>query len=102
MDAQEAVDAFYFKKGKCCAGCDHWRHINSVAGECLMSQIVSGSERAGMFNMRAFSCDIAAGHVLTPRHHVCAKFQDTFDWRTLPPHYLRKVGASLPPPPEKD
>jgi hypothetical protein len=35
---------------------------------------------------------LAAGHVLTPREHHCGDFKDDFDWHTLPPHYLRRIG----------
>jgi len=34
MGSQEHVDRFYFAHGPCCAGCDWWRHINSVGGMC--------------------------------------------------------------------
>lgn len=74
-ERQEYVDRFYWQNGPCCAGCDWWRHINSVAGEC---------ER------RAPSLD---GFPMTTRDQHCGDFQDEFDWSSLPIAYRRKVGA---------
>lgn len=77
MRARESVDAFYAAHGPCCAGCDHWRYFNSVAGECLHSKMVRGAERAAPLGIDGASLRIGAGHVMTPRDHVCAHFVDT-------------------------
>lgn len=34
----------------------------------------------------------SAGHVATPRGHVCGEFKDEFDWSTLPKAYLTQIG----------
>ena len=68
--SQEHIDRFYFAHGKCCAGCDWWRHVNSVAGCCNRMPV----------------------EVPTTREHVCGEFKDEFDWSSLPPHYRRMVG----------
>lgn len=79
-DVQSFVDAYYHKHGPCCAGCDHWRFINSVAGECLQSKIVGFEERGAMLGVSGFSKKGGAGHAITPRNHVCANFTDTHEW----------------------
>jgi hypothetical protein len=68
--SQEHIDRFYFAHGKCCAGCDWWRHINSVAGMCARMPVEEH----------------------TTRGHVCGEFKDEFDWSSLPPNYRRMVG----------
>ncbi|MFG1331233.1 hypothetical protein V5F41_08250 [Xanthobacter autotrophicus] len=94
MDArQESVDAFYWRHGNCCAGCDWWKHITSMAGECMRSAPVPGHERASMIGIQSASFNIGAGHIITPRDHHCGEFVDTFDWSSLGPFYLRRIGA---------
>ena len=72
-ERQEYVDRFYWSNGPCCAGCDWWRHHNSVAGEC--------TRRAPDFH----------GFPVTARNYVCGEFQDSFDWQSLPLAYLARV-----------
>lgn len=74
--SQEFVDAFYAKNGPCCAGCDWWRWVNSLVGECTKSAPVSASERWGMFGVSGCSMQLTAGHIMTPREHVCGDFKD--------------------------
>lgn len=73
---QAILDRFYAERGPCCAGCDWWRHSNSLVGECTRSAPVAGEQRYGMIGFRSVSMVIDAGHVLTPRAHVCGDFQD--------------------------
>jgi hypothetical protein len=40
--------------------------------------------------------DADAGHILTNREHHCGDFKDEFDWTTLPPRYLRRIGKETP------
>lgn len=91
-ERQEIVDAFYFASGPCCAGCDWWRHFNSGFGECTRSAPAPAKERFSMIDIESSSLSPGAGHVVTHRGHVCGEFRDSFDWQTLPPHYLRRVG----------
>lgn len=91
-DRQEQLDRFYFQKGPCCAGCDWWRSISVGAGECLRSAPVSGPQRIAMLGMDWSSLPLQAGHAMTPRSHWCGEFKDDFDWKSLPAHYLRKIG----------
>ncbi len=91
-ERQEILDSFYFQHGPCCAGCDWWRHVNGIVGECQKSPPVSGSERWAMTDLRSCSLHAEAGHVMTPRHHFCGSFKDDFDWSSLPLSYRRRVG----------
>lgn len=97
---QEAADRFYWSHGKpCCAGCDWWHRANSVIGECTRSAPLSQSasrtksDRLALLGIRNCSLPPSAGHVLTPRDHVCGEFKDTFDWRSLPIGYLKRIGV---------
>lgn len=89
---QEHVDRFYMDNGTCCAGCDHWRYINSVVGECRASAPVSGAERCSMIGISGASLPNDAGHVLTTRSHRCGDFSDSFDWSSLPMNYQKRIG----------
>jgi len=71
---QECVDRYYVLHGKCCAGCDWWRHINSVAGTC---------ER---------HAPAIEGFPVTARGDLCGDFKDDFDWNSLPDTYRRRIG----------
>ena len=92
---QEAVDRFYVAHGPCCAGCDWWSHIGSLIGECRKSAPVSAEQRYSMVRMdwhTARFMEPDAGHILTNREHLCGDFKDGFDWPSLPPAYLRRIG----------
>lgn len=93
MNTQEALDTFYWKNGPCCAGCDHWRHMNAFIGECQKSPPVAGKERVEMIGIQGTTLPIGAGHVMTPRGHECGSFKDEFDWASLPLAYQARVGA---------
>ena len=54
---------------------------------------VSGAERQAMLRLQFCSLPPGAGHVMTPRSHMCGEFRDDFDWATLPAAYLRRIGA---------
>lgn len=72
---QRYVDAYYWSQNRpCCAGCDWWRHINSVGGVC-----------------NRFPAEVP-----TTRDHACGEFRDSFDWSTLPLAYQRSVGVRTP------
>jgi len=88
---QELADRFYAKHGPCCAGCDWWHRVNTLVGQCHKSAPVSGAERYAMLGMRV-NRPLEAGHVLTTREHHCGDFKDEFDWQSLSPFYLRKIG----------
>lgn len=74
---QRMVDRFYAAHGPCCAGCDNWRWINTVVGECIKSAPVSGRERMAMLGMEGYQINPGAGHIMTQRDHVCGEFVDT-------------------------
>lgn len=76
-DRQQIIDRFYAKHGPCCAGCDWWRHLNSVVGECIRTVPVSGIQRISMLGITGTSLQPGAGHIMTPREHVCGEFKDT-------------------------
>ena len=73
---QRVVDAFYAGHGPCCAGCDWWRHYNSLVGECIRSAPVAGAERFAMLGINGLSLQPGAGHVMTRRDHHCGEFRD--------------------------
>lgn len=99
---QEALDAFYWQHGPCCAGCDWWLSINSGVGECLASEPVSFEQRWAMTGISACSLPAEAGHIITLRSHHCGKFKDDFDWSALPLAYLKRIGAHPLPDPQKE
>lgn len=74
---EAALNAFIAKHGPCCAACDHWRWHNSVAGECIRTAPIAGPARVAMLGMTSPSLPIGAGHILTPREHLCGEFVDT-------------------------
>lgn len=91
---QEACDRFYTVNGPCCAGCDWWHGASSVVGDCTRSAPVPGGQRFAMLGITGTSLSIAAGHVMTPREHKCGEFKDEFEWSSLPPLYLRRIGRT--------
>lgn len=105
---QEASDRFYAQHGPCCAGCDWWHNSSALIGECRKSAPVAAEQRYGMVKMDRISWQLReqdAGHILTNRDHLCGDFKDEYDWSSLPPHYLRRIGkvnarlGNLPPTP---
>lgn len=94
-DRQRILDAFYWRHGPCCAGCDWWHSISAGVGECHRAAPVSGHERYDMLGMESSSLVLSAGHPLTPRIHHCGDFKDEFDWTSLPLSYRREIGAPI-------
>lgn len=92
-DDQRAMDAFYWRTGPCCAGCDWWQHLNSRTGLCTKSAPMAGEDRVTMIGMTNVSMQIGGGHPFTERDHRCGDFQDGFDWRSLNLAYRRDVGC---------
>ncbi|GEP11703.1 hypothetical protein MMMDOFMJ_1706 [Methylobacterium gnaphalii] len=91
-ERQASLDTYYFARGPCCAGCDWWRAHNSRAGECHRTRMVAGVDRSAPLGIEGASLRIGAGHVMTPRDHVCGEFRDEFDWSSLPLPYRKRVG----------
>jgi len=85
IERQKQVDRYYRKHGPCCAGCDWWRHYSALAGECTKSAPVSAAERDAMIGLENASIrdDGGAGHVITPRDHLCGGFIDSYSWSFL-------------------
>jgi len=92
MDLQEFHDRFYFERGPCCAGCDRWRSISGLIGECHARAPVSGHERYSAILGNPSPMPMPAGHILTYRDHHCGDFKDEFDWEALPLPYRLRVG----------
>lgn len=96
---QECVDAFYWRSGPCCAGCDHWQWHNSLVGDCTATPpAMSGADRQAFLGLHSSSAPTSPGHTPTFRDHNCGVFTDTFDWSALPLAYLKRIGANLTPP----
>lgn len=93
-DPSTILDRFYTERGPCCAGCDWWRYHNSIAGQCTRTAPVPGWQRIELLGITGSTLSPGAGHVFTPRDHHCGEFKDDFDWSTLPPHYLRRIGRA--------
>lgn len=91
---QELADRFYAANGPCCAGCDWWHNGSSIFGECRRSASVSGEQRYAMMGIACLSLPLEAGHIMTPREHHCGDFKDNFDWSTLSPLYLKRIGRT--------
>lgn len=91
-ETQERIDRFYAERGPCCAGCDHWAHLNVLVGECQAGPPVGSADR--MLGLRIEGCSIPIGavRVLTLRDYFCGAFKDEFDWQSLPAAYLRRIG----------
>lgn len=95
---QENIDRFYFTHGQCCAGCDWWRSLSSLVGDCTKSKPVDGHTRWEMLGIEKCSLKPMAGHIVTARDHVCGDFKDEFDWTSLPLPYRKRIGGpSLKP-----
>ena len=71
---QQVIDEFYHKNGPCCAGCDYWRWVNSVAGQCIKTAPVANS--GAMLGIESCSLGECEGQIITPRDHFCSEFKD--------------------------
>jgi hypothetical protein len=93
-DRQEFLDRFYFQHGPCCAGCDWWRSINSLIGDChRTAPKFSDAERWGMLGISNVSYTRkSVGHAITRRDYHCGEFKDEFDWSSLPLPYRKRIG----------
>lgn len=92
---QKRCDEFFWQKGRCCAGCDHWSSEAGDVGECLSAPPVSGAQVLLSLGIDWSSYTPPPGQPFTKREHVCGAFQDTFDWATLDEEYLAAIGARL-------
>jgi hypothetical protein len=92
-ERQEVLDRFYFKNGRCCAGCDWWRSLSSLVGDCTKAAPVPAEQRWDMLGIEWSSLRQGSGHMVTQREHTCGDFKDEFDWTTLPLPYRRRIGA---------
>lgn len=92
---QEHCDRFYWTRGQCCAGCDHWMSDGGMSGECSAAQIVSGIDVLRSMGIEAASFVPPPGHPYTKADFHCGKFKDDFDWSSLDHDYLEKIGATL-------
>lgn len=72
---EDCIARFASETGDCCAACRWWCHVNAVSGECYKSAPVSGWERLGLMDMESVSLRVPAGHVFTPRGHLCGDFE---------------------------
>lgn len=91
---QEDCDKFYWKHGRCCAGCDHWSSEQGHIGECTLAPPVSGLQVMRSMGIEWSSYTPAPGQPWTSRDHVCGAFKDDFDWASLDADYLVRIGAS--------
>ncbi|KSV78960.1 hypothetical protein N182_18350 [Sinorhizobium sp. GL2] len=94
-DRQETLDRFFWKNGPCCAGCDWWRSISALVGDCTRSAPVSGAERMTMLGISHSSHRFESGHIITKREHHCGDFKDDFDWSSLSLPYRISIGAPV-------
>lgn len=92
---QESCDKFYWKNGRCCAGCDFWASDEGNIGECTSAPPVSGAQVLQSMGITRSSYIPPPGQPWTKMDHVCGAFQDDFDWSTLDPEYLKRIGAEI-------
>lgn len=92
---QERCDSFYWKHGRCCAGCDHWASSEGDIGECTSAPPVSGEQVLKSLGISWCTYTPPPGQPFTQHDHVCGAFRDDFDWSTLDEVYLRRIGARL-------
>jgi hypothetical protein len=90
---QKRCDEFFWRNGRCCAGCDHWNSEQGDVGECLSAPPVSGEQVLKSLGITWCSYIPPPGQPYTRRDHVCGAFQDTFDWASLGKEYLDAIGA---------
>lgn len=90
---QKRCDTFFWRKGPCCAGCDHWSSEAGDIGECMDAAPVSGENVLKSLGIDWCSYLPPPGQPYTKRDHRCGSFQDTFDWSTLGEPYLKAIGA---------
>ncbi len=90
---QERCDSFYWKHGRCCAGCDHWSSEMGDIGECMSAPPVSGVDVVRSLGIDWCTYTPPPGQPFTKHDHVCGAFKDEFDWSTLTPEYLQRIGA---------
>lgn len=91
---QEMCDKFYWKHGRCCAGCDHWASDAGHIGECLSAPPVSGEQVLRSLGIDWCTLLPPPGQPHTKRDHVCGAFKDDFDWPSLGAEYLARIGAT--------
>lgn len=81
---QEVVDEYYLKSGPCCAGCDYWRWVTSLVGECVRFSPNQSHDAAAGLGMD--NCTLPRSTTnLTKRERLCGEFVDTFDWHKTKP-----------------
>ena len=90
---QQNCDALYWRIGRCCAGCDHWRSDAGFVGECSAAGIMSGADVLRSMNVTYSSYMPKPGFPFTKSEHTCGLFSDDFDWSSLGKDYLERIGA---------
>lgn len=90
---QERCDSFYWKHGRCCAGCDHWASEQGYIGVCTDAPIMPGADVLRSCGIDWSSYVPPPGQPFTRHDHVCGAFKDDFDWSSLDPEYLKRIGA---------
>jgi len=93
---QKRCDAFFWKNGPCCAGCDYWASEAGDIGECTSAPPVSGTQVLKSLGIDWSSYTPPPGQPFTTREHRCGAFQDTFDWSILGSEYLLSIGYRGP------
>lgn len=90
---QEQMDADYWRLGQRCSGCDHWESEGGGVGLCSVAPPVSGQQILKSLGIKWSTYTPAPGRPYTRAEYWCGKFQDEFDWSSLDPDYLHKIGA---------
>lgn len=90
---QERCDRFYWKHGRCCAGCDHWSSEAGDVGQCMSAPPVSGIEVLRSLGIDWCTYMPPPGQPFTKRDHVCGAFKDEFDWSSLDEEYRQRIGG---------
>jgi hypothetical protein len=78
MRQAKAVEGFYVKHGKCCAGCDNWRYFSATIGECVKSNLMGHEDRISLLGFKLYTGPkVEAEHAITPRDFLCGNFHDS-------------------------
>ena len=102
---QKQCDRDYWRYGPRCSGCDHWQSDMGNIGFCTAAGIVSGEQVLRSAGIMFCSYTPPPGFPITRADFHCGLFRDDFDWSSLGPEYLERIGAmengSLRPKPTR-
>jgi hypothetical protein len=79
----DLIDQLYLAFGPCCAGCDYWQHDSERTRPMGYCHKMKLGDVVGFDLEYPGSMTRSQIYAITDAKHVCPRFQDTFDWRSL-------------------